>query len=92
MFIQINQKGNNLRKIALSKEGLGRGSGYDTCHIETGSCRASLPDYSPAESGALFFLTQFLNAARPHTSLGGLTPNEFATRSRRDHNQNGLWS
>ena len=24
------------------------------------------------------------NARRPHTSLGGLTPNEFATRSRRD--------
>ena len=28
------------------------------------------------------------NARRPHTSLGGLTPNEFATRSRRDHNEN----
>ena len=24
------------------------------------------------------------NARRPHTSLGGLTPNEFANRSRRD--------
>ena len=28
------------------------------------------------------------NARRPHTSLGGLTPNEFATRSRRDHVEN----
>ena len=31
------------------------------------------------------------NAHRPHTSLRGLTPNEFAARSRMDHNQNGLW-
>ena len=28
------------------------------------------------------------NARRPHTSLGGLTPNEFATRSRTDHIEN----
>jgi putative transposase len=28
------------------------------------------------------------NVRRPHTSLGGLTPNEFATRSRRDHIEN----
>jgi putative transposase len=30
------------------------------------------------------------NDCRPHTSLNGLTPNEFATRSDKDHNQNGL--
>jgi putative transposase len=30
------------------------------------------------------------NAERPHTSLDGLTPNEFARRSTSDHNQNGL--
>lgn len=28
------------------------------------------------------------NLNRPHTSLDGLTPNEFATRSRMDHNVN----
>jgi putative transposase len=28
------------------------------------------------------------NARRPHTSLGGLTPNEFATWSRQDDNEN----
>jgi putative transposase len=31
------------------------------------------------------------NEERPHTSLGGLTPNEFATRSQKDQNPNGLW-
>ena len=31
------------------------------------------------------------NLHRPHTSLGGLTPNEFAARSRKDQNQDGLW-
>jgi putative transposase len=31
------------------------------------------------------------NAHRPHTGLRGLTPNEFAARSRTDHNQNGFW-
>jgi putative transposase len=30
------------------------------------------------------------NACRPHTSLGGLAPNEFAARSQPDHNQNGF--
>ncbi|MEL7086903.1 MAG: integrase core domain-containing protein, partial [Planctomycetota bacterium] len=28
------------------------------------------------------------NEERPHTSLGGLTPNEFATRSNQDQTQN----
>jgi putative transposase len=32
------------------------------------------------------------NGCRPHTSLNGLTPNEFATRSAKDHNQNGVYS
>jgi len=31
------------------------------------------------------------NAARPHTSLGGLTPDEFAAQSEKDHNRNGFW-
>ena len=31
------------------------------------------------------------NTCRPHTCLGGLTPNAFATRSQQDQNQNGLW-
>ncbi len=31
------------------------------------------------------------NGQRPHTSLSGLTPNEFAARSRQDHSQNGFW-
>jgi len=30
------------------------------------------------------------NGERPHTSFDGLTPNEFASRSASDHNQNGL--
>ena len=30
------------------------------------------------------------NGERPHTSLNGLTPNEFANRSSTDHNQNRL--
>jgi putative transposase len=30
------------------------------------------------------------NQNRPHTSLKGLTPNEFARRSHQDHNRNGL--
>ena len=30
------------------------------------------------------------NGERPHTSLNGLTPNEFAMRSETDHNQNRL--
>jgi putative transposase len=30
------------------------------------------------------------NGRRPHTSLGGLTPNEFATRSNQDQSNDGL--
>jgi putative transposase len=30
----------------------------------------------------------YYNVHRPHTSLPGLTPNEFATRSRSDHREN----
>jgi putative transposase len=32
------------------------------------------------------------NNHRPHTSLDGLTPKEFTTRSKKDHNQNRLYS
>ena len=31
------------------------------------------------------------NVCRPHTSLGGLVPNEFAAWSQQDHNHNGFW-
>jgi putative transposase len=31
------------------------------------------------------------NTERPHTSLNGLTPNEFASRSSQDQNQNGVY-
>ena len=31
------------------------------------------------------------DTCRPRTSLGGLTPNAFATRSIQDQNQNGPW-
>jgi putative transposase len=31
------------------------------------------------------------NTGRPHTSLDGLTPTEFATRPMKGHNQNGLY-
>ena len=31
------------------------------------------------------------NGERPHTSLNGLTPDEFASRLTTDHNQNGLY-
>jgi len=31
------------------------------------------------------------NTGRPHTSLDGLTPTEFATRPAKGHNQNGLY-
>jgi putative transposase len=31
------------------------------------------------------------NTRRPHTSLDGLTPQEFAARSQRDHNRNTLY-
>ena len=31
------------------------------------------------------------NANRPHTSLGGLTPDEFAARSQKDQSQNRVW-
>ncbi len=31
------------------------------------------------------------NTRRPHTSLNGLTPTEFAARSHQGHNQNGFY-
>jgi len=31
------------------------------------------------------------NTERPHTSLDGLTPKEFAARSRADRSRNGFW-
>lgn len=31
------------------------------------------------------------NEQRPHTSIGGLAPAEFATRSKKNHNQNSLY-
>jgi putative transposase len=31
------------------------------------------------------------NTRRPHTSLNGLTPTEFAARSNQGHNQNGFY-
>ena len=31
------------------------------------------------------------NDQRPHTSLDGLTPSQFAARSKQDHNQNSLY-
>ncbi|MEO1205089.1 MAG: integrase core domain-containing protein [Pseudomonadota bacterium] len=31
------------------------------------------------------------NEERPYTSLGGLMPNEFATRSYKGQNPNSLW-
>jgi putative transposase len=31
------------------------------------------------------------NANRPHTSLGGLTPDEFAAQSQKDQSQNRVW-
>jgi putative transposase len=34
---------------------------------------------------------QDYNAPRPHTNLGGLTPNKFATRPAKGHNQNGFY-
>ena len=33
----------------------------------------------------------YYNTARPHTSLNGLTSNEFTARSKQDHNKNGLY-
>ncbi len=44
----------------------------------------------------LFVITPSLlvdtyNDERPHTSLNGLTPAEFANRSKQDHNQNSLY-
>jgi hypothetical protein len=31
------------------------------------------------------------NDCRPHTSIGGLAPNEFAAGSQQDCSRNGLW-
>ncbi|WP_431310850.1 integrase core domain-containing protein [Methylorubrum aminovorans] len=52
--------------------------------------RASVPE--PAGGPALIQAWRVdYNTCRPHTNLGGLTPNAFAAQSKQDQNQNGLW-
>ena len=45
--------------------------------------------YAPQSRGCS--VMRLYNTERPHTSLDGLTPNEFAARSREDQSRNGFW-
>lgn len=42
----------------------------------------------PAAQNIIEAWRVYYNTCRPNTSLGGLTPNAFAARSRQDQNQN----
>ena len=55
-------------------------------NASTSSCS---PDYRHARDIIEEWRIDY-NTNRPHTSLDGLTPNEFANRSQKDHNVNRL--
>ncbi len=50
--------------------------------------RASVPEPAAAQTIIEAWRVDY-NTCGPHTSLGGPTPNAFATRSKQDQNQNG---